>query len=264
MRATACRPSAESNDRVTPAEAEKIAVSVVDAIGAFCLDHFNAIGREDIAKKGPRDFVTHVDLEAEDIGRQLLHDLAPNVPVVGEERGGSIGTAYWILDPLDGTTNFLAGLPYWSVSLGYMEHRYPKAGVISIPAMRMTLSSADERRPTERGMGLGTSNGLVAVGRNPLWAPKDRLAYETAIEEQGQTVVSLGSCAASIALVARGQLAGYVEKRTRLWDCAAGVAICRAAGLATTITAPDPQMCVDVAVGSAALMFKNADVGDCG
>ena len=247
---------------MTSADAEGIAVAVVDAVGAFCLGHFNAIGRDAIAQKGPRDFVTHVDLGAEDIARQMLQDLAPGIPVVGEERGGSTGAAFWILDPLDGTTNFLAGLPYWSVSLGYMERDQPKAGVISIPAMDMTVTSADGQRPAGKDMGLGMSNGLVAVGRNPLWAPTDRLAFESAIEDQGQTVISLGSCAASIALVARGQLAGYVEKRTRLWDCAAGVAICRAAGLAATVTAPDRHMCVDVAVGSAALLLEPASVGD--
>ena len=86
-----------------------VAREVAEEVGAFCLSNWGHVDPADIEAKAPRDFVSAVDRKAEDIARDRLLRSYPDIPFVGEERGGKAEGTFWIVDPLDGTTNFLSG-----------------------------------------------------------------------------------------------------------------------------------------------------------
>lgn len=201
--------------------------------------------------KGPADFVSDVDRSAEDLARQRFADAGCTLPVVGEERGGETGERYWIIDPLDGTTNYLSGLPIWGVSIALVDRGRPALGVVAAPALDLHVFGGlpfGLQCTGRLGLQPPRRNRLVAIGRNAGWTPRRRAKTESRLEAEGLTVVSLGSCAVSLALVALGRLAGYVEEHSRLWDCAAGVALCRAAGVRTRLRTDGEAFSVSVDV----------------
>ncbi|WP_172296002.1 inositol monophosphatase family protein [Pseudoruegeria sp. HB172150] len=228
------------------------ASKVAGEVGTFCLARFQDGGSYNVSVKSARDFVSDVDMAAERLARDRLAATCPGIPVVGEEQGGTPGERYWLVDPLDGTTNFLSGLPFWGVSLALMEKGQPVLGAVTAPALGLHLCGGPgglECHGPLRGCP-HRFNALVAVGRNGNWSPSERAAWELQLERDGQTIVSLGSCAISLALVALGRLGGYVERRTRLWDCAAGEVLCRAAGREVVLPGADKGLFVDVFAGA--------------
>ncbi|WP_420493451.1 inositol monophosphatase family protein [Rhizobium leguminosarum] len=144
-------------------------------------------------------------------------------------RGDATGN-YWLIDPVDGTANFISGIPIWSVSIAYVLADEPVLGAVALPALGTIIWAA----------WCSSCRGTVAVDRcervrglwdrpKPVWPTVHRVEIEAEIEAAGYHVVSLGSCAASLALVATGRLAGYIEHGANLWDCAAGHVLCVAA-----------------------------------
>jgi myo-inositol-1(or 4)-monophosphatase len=205
---------------------------VAETVGAFCLDKFRRLSTIRAETKGPADYVSEVDRGAEALTIRALGHRFPDIPVVGEEGGGIPADLYWIVDPLDGTANFLSGLPIWAVSIALIENGEPTLGAIALPALGILLVGGE-------GLPLGVTGdtGVIegaaiayGVGRNPRWKREDRQTLEAQLEDCGHHVVCLGSCASSLAFVALGRMAGYVENGVALWDCAAGVALCRASG----------------------------------
>lgn len=213
---------------------------VAETVGTFCLSRFVRSEGTAFEVKGPTDYVSAVDHEAEKIARQLLAAAFPGVPVVGEEGGGTPAETFLVVDPLDGTTNYLAGLPLWGVSIALVRGDEPVLGAISAPAIDLAVAGGPGVGLFATGMmdrRKGPAPSLVAVGRNQSWSPALRAQEEQRLEQAGHTIVSLGSCSVSLALVALGRLAGYMEAHSRLWDCAAGAALCRAAGATAEIVA---------------------------
>lgn len=232
-----------------------VAREVADEVGAFCLSMWGHVDPADIEAKAPRDFVSVVDRKAEDMARDRLSRAFEGIPVVGEEHGGKAEGTFWIVDPLDGTSNFLSGLPLWCVSIGLVREGVPVLGAIVAPALKFSVSAAADGSgdpatisPFPTGF-----NRCVAVGRNPGSSRTRRETREAELEEAGFTLVNLGSCALSLAFVATGHLGGYVEFGTRLWDCAAGAAICKAAGLPLRLGQIDDDLRVDVEAGCGVL-----------
>ncbi|TYC77979.1 hypothetical protein FMN63_03710 [Stappia sp. BW2] len=228
-----------------------VAREVAEEVGAFCLSNWGHVDPADIEAKAPRDFVSTVDRKAEDIARDRLLHYYPDIPVVGEERGGKAEGTFWIVDPLDGTSNFLSGLPLWCVSIGLVREGVPVLGAIVAPALKFSVSA------TTQGSGDVTTispfpggfNRCIAVGRNPGSSRARRETREVDLEEAGFTLVNLGSCALSLAFVATGRLGGYVEFGTRLWDCAAGAAICKAAARPLRLGCIAEEFRIDIEAG---------------
>lgn len=233
-----------------PDGALETAIAVSDEVARFCLAEFRRAMSPRFEEKSPRDYISVVDQAAEDLTRQRLRTAFPDVPILGEERGGTRGPRYWCIDPIDGTTNFLSGLPIWGVSIGMIVEGEPVLGAINAPALEIAIAGqcglTAARTGDRRNFGK-----LVAVGRNPSWETSERQRCEMALETAGYTVVSLGSTAVSLALVAQGDLAGYHEHRIYIWDCAAGMAICRAAGIPIRLGEVDDGLQLDVAAGFA-------------
>lgn len=206
-----------------------------------------------VEHKGAIDLVTHFDRESELRIRQRLTSALP-YGVVGEEEGGKVppsGPVFYV-DPLDGTTNFVHGHPFWCISIGLVEDGDPILGVVVAPilglawygyvaddgrrAMRRAWGTAKTEEPDELPCAVSTngsfSDALLATG-----FPYDRRtssdnnfdAFVT-IKKRVQAVRRCGSAALDLCFVADGTYEGYWEKKLGAWDIAAGIAIVKAAG----------------------------------
>lgn len=202
---------------------------------------FNEVENLQVSVKGAGDFVSNADRKAEETIREMLMDARPNYGFLGEEGdeiAGTDPTRRWIVDPLDGTTNFLHGLPHWSVSIA-LEHKGEMvAGVIYDPVK-------DEMFTAERGEGAWMNDRRLRVSSRkehsemllatgvPFGA---RGGLPETFKELGALmprtagIRRLGSAALDLAYVAAGRYDGFWERQLQPWDIAAGIAIVREAG----------------------------------
>jgi len=226
--------------------------SILTEAGTQALGFFNTLGERSIEAKAPGDLVSDADRALEATLRRLLTKHFPDCGILGEEMGGTPSGRFWAVDPIDGTANFLSGLPFWTISVGLMDNGHPVAGGILAPALGLMAVGDASGTLHETGFSLGsraTDHPCIGIGRNPRWPAADRHATEAAIEAAGLAPRLFGSCALSLMLVATGRLKGYIEPRVGgLWDCAAGLALCRAAGLPTAFKL-HPDGTVDVLAG---------------
>ncbi len=221
-----------------------------DRVARYCHEQFLSLSSLTVETKGFADYVSHVDRTAEAIAVDMIKTACPDDAVIGEENGGNGGERCWIVDPVDGTANFLSGLPFWAVSIAFVEAGEPVLGAVALPALQSQFTGGRDRPLDVRGnLQKLPGPGAIAfgIGRNPIWSRDERTQLECLLETRGHHIVSLGSCAASLALVAAGRLSGYVERRVRLWDCAAGHALCRSAGIDSHISNRGPDGLVDIA-----------------
>jgi myo-inositol-1(or 4)-monophosphatase len=205
-----------------------------------------------LSAKSTTDFVTEADRSVEQCIRQELAKSHPDDPVVGEELGGKATCAYWLVDPIDGTNNFLSGLPLWAISIAFVENGHPILGGISIPSLGRTLIGGKNHPMQEIGKVASTASGhalTFGIGGNEFWPNACRDAIDAVLVENRLTSVCLGSCATSLALAASGELAGYAEGNVGFWDIAAGVALCEAADRAVTFVGKPGPNASFVAVG---------------
>jgi len=202
---------------------------------------FREVENLQVSAKGPGDFVTKADQSAEAILRAELTAARPNYGWLGEETGTAEGvdpTRRWIVDPLDGTTNFLHGLPHWAISIA-LEHKGEiVAGVVYDPAK-------DELFHAEKGLGAFMNDRRLRVsGRNRMveavFATGVPFAGQPALPATLQDLARLmpvcagvrrwGSAALDLAYVAAGRYDGYWERGLSPWDTAAGTLLVREAG----------------------------------
>lgn len=201
-----------------------------------------------IQHKGPVDLVTEVDLACEAAIREVLARHTPDVPVLGEEGGGAQGApTRWIVDPLDGTTNFVHGIPHYAVSVALQIDGRLEAGVVhELPRDRILRARAGHGA-TCGGVRLRVSAvrelgaALCATG-----FPYDRrthahryAAVVHAALQHTQGLRRMGSAALDLAYVAEGRLDAYAELSLGPWDTAAGILLVEEAGGRVT-AAPGP------------------------
>lgn len=225
--------------------------AILTEAGAQALGFFDSLAERAVEAKAPGDLVSDADRAVEATIRSLLARTFPADGVLGEEMGGTATGRFWAVDPIDGTTNFLSGLPFWTLSLGLIDGGQPVAGGIYAPALGL-MAVTDDHGLRETGLAPGSralDPPCIGLGRNARWPAPDRHAIEAAIEAAGLAPRLFGSCALSLMLVATGRLHGYIEPRVGgLWDCAAGLALCRAAGVPTAFRV-HPDGTVDVLAG---------------
>jgi myo-inositol-1(or 4)-monophosphatase len=202
---------------------------------------FGEVEHLQVSLKGPANFVTAADRRAEEILREELELARPGYGFLGEEGGARIGsdtTHRWIVDPLDGTLNFLHGIPHFAISIGLEREGTIVAGVVYNPAN-------DELFTAERGKGAFLNDTRLRV------AGRKRLAdavVACALPHPGRGDVLLsrgehlavqakvaglrrfGAAALDLAWVAAGRLDAYWERSLSPWDMAAGIALVREAG----------------------------------
>ncbi len=196
-----------------------------------------------VSEKSAGQFVSEADEAIEAAIRKSLSERFGNVPIIGEEQGGSLGQSIsgWAIDPIDGTTNFLRGLPMWGISIGVLENGVSIAGALALPDLRLLIIC-------EAGAGLKVNDlpftrpvkplggKLIALGENDWETGEQTDARATKLRKQGFSVVRYRSAIFSLASAALGKTDGYVEHGCGLWDIAAGSIICREAGLAVETT----------------------------
>ncbi len=198
-------------------------------------------GRVKARQKGPGDVVTKADVEAEEAIRQFLLDRFPSHGFLGEEGGGSgmpaSAPVRWIVDPLDGTANYLHGLDLFAVSIAAETDQGIEVGVIYGPAVQELYYAAREQGAWLNGEQIHVSavpdlsNALLVTGFPP--RPKRRpelLELFAAFCEASHAVRRLGSAALDLAYVAAGRFDGFYATHLNAWDCAAGVLLVTEAG----------------------------------
>ena len=220
------------------------AVRIARLAGASLLERFGRLSGGEIERVGRRDVVTAADRAAEDLIVRELARATPGVPVLGEEgardaaAGGATAGAQWIVDPLDGTVNFVQGIPLFAVSLGLVEDGRPVLGVVHAPALDVTWFGAPGTGAFENGRPVSVSacplldDAILATGfayrRDEL--ADDNLANFVALGQRVRGVRRLGAAALDLAYVASGRLDGFWELHLKPWDVAGGAALVRAAG----------------------------------
>jgi len=195
-----------------------------------------------VPAKGDRDVVTDLDIAVERRTRGFLRHRTPAIGFLGEEEGGDTGHGLrWILDPVDGTANFIRGLPLTGISLALADDDQPLLGVISLPQLGRTYWAADgpgawrDGHPVRASSASRLPEAMIAVGdygTGPDAAERNQaaLAIHAALAPSAGKVRMLGSAAADLALVADGTLDASLTLGNRPWDMAAGAVIARAAG----------------------------------
>ena len=188
-----------------------------------------------------RDVKLEADVASEKLIRQLLG--ATGLPVIGEEEGGDAAlvdgdATYWVVDPLDGTYNYLRDLPQTCVSIGLMRGLRPVLGVIhdfnraetftGVPARRTFLINGSPVRPVWAS---SLAKAALATGFPASADVGDAALRKFIGQVQGyRKIRMLGSAALAVAYVAAGRVDAYYEQGVRLWDIAAGLALVEAAG----------------------------------
>jgi myo-inositol-1(or 4)-monophosphatase len=210
--------------------------------GRSLVKDFREVENLQVSAKGPGDFVSKADHEAERLIREDLMTGRPTYGWLGEESGETAGadpTRRWIVDPLDGTTNFLHGMPHWSISIA-LEHKGEiVSAVVYDPAK-------DEMFWAEKGAGswLNDSRRIRVSGRRTLaeaiFATGVPFGVKKTLPATLQDLARLtpacagvrqwGSAALDLAYVAAGRFDGYWEREMKPWDVAAGVLLVKEAG----------------------------------
>jgi myo-inositol-1(or 4)-monophosphatase len=196
-------------------------------------------------KTSPTDIVTEMDQAAERLIRTRILAERPDDAILGEE-GGQIGgnaPVRWIVDPLDGTVNYLYDLPDWAVSIAAEVGGQVLAGVVCVPrrdaifgatlgggAWRTSLTAADAE-PLACNADVPLSRALIATGFGYERARRQvQGAVLSAILPRVRDIRRNGACAVDLCSLAAGQVDGYFERGVQYWDIAAGSLIAREAG----------------------------------
>lgn len=196
-------------------------------------------GGRAIEKKGAIDLVTEHDRRTEDFIREQLHLALPHHRVLAEEEGASgEGESIWYVDPIDGTTNFAHGHPFFAVSMGLVHRGVAQVGLILAPALGAlywgSLDTGAHRNaaPIRVSESEALSESLLATGfPYDRWESDDEnLREHRAILKRSRGIRRCGAAALDLALVASGVYDGYWEQRLSPWDLAAGAFLVELAG----------------------------------
>jgi len=226
--------------------------------------YLNRVAELDIRSKARNEFVTQVDLAAEAAIIDSIRERYPGHAFLGEEggrQGGPSDEFLWIIDPLDGTTNFVHGFPVFSVSIALKVRGELEVGVVYDPCRQELFTATrgggtqlDGRRVRVSGRP-GLDGALIGTGfpyrSNTTWLPK-YMAMLQAVMENTAGVRRPGSAALDLCYVAAGRLDGFWEFGLSAWDMAAGALMIREAGghVASLTPGNDPLETGNVIAGS--------------
>lgn len=216
--------------------------------GDLALRYLNRVGDLEVRSKARNEFVTQVDQAAEAAIIGSIRERYPQHAILAEESGKHAGNEFtWIIDPLDGTTNFIHGFPVFSVSIALEVHGQLEVGVVYDPCRQELFTATrgggaqlDGRRIRVSSWP-GLEGSLIGTGfpyrSNTGWLPK-YMPMLQAVMESTAGVRRPGSAALDLCYVAAGRLDGFWEFGLNIWDIAAGTLMIReAGGIATSLTA---------------------------
>ncbi|HET7717040.1 MAG TPA: inositol monophosphatase family protein [Bauldia sp.] len=212
-------------------------LAVTREAGALALDYYRRRGSLPVERKGLQDFVSEADKKTEELIVRKLSEVFPEDSFLGEE-GGFLrkGPFVWVIDPIDGTTNFLRGIHHWCVSVGLIADGRSVLGFLYDPV-------ADEMFSASAGGGAFLNGVPVTVsGETDLSQARIGIGFSyrrpvaphvrdiEAVLDAGCEYCRLGSGALGLAYTAAGRLDGYYERHINLWDVAGGLVIATEAG----------------------------------
>ncbi len=201
-----------------------IMIKACEKASRILIRDFGELENLQVSKKGPRDFVTNADKKVEKI---LIKELSKKkYSVISEESGTIIKenkNSFWVIDPIDGTTNFLHGIPHFCISIAFVSDNEIISGIVNDPIK-------NEIYYAEKNSGAFFNNQRIRVSKkNNL----DECLFGSNLEGSKNIDLNLrvsGSAALDLAYVASGRLDGFYQKNLNIWDIAAGILIIQEAG----------------------------------
>lgn len=219
-----------------------IAIQAARQASKILLRHLDRLDSLKVDFKARNDFVSEVDRQSEQEIIQVIQRIYPHHAILGEESGFTEGAEgnelCWIIDPLDGTTNYVRGFPHFAISIGVKNHSGIEAGVIYDPIRNELFSAArgkgaylnDKRIRVSQNKKLDSS--LIATGFPPR-GPEESAAYLKLFNQIFPNIGGVrraGSAALDLAYVAAARLDGFWEPSLKQWDLAAGTLLVKEAG----------------------------------
>lgn len=214
--------------------------------GALGMDYFRRLETLTIESKGHQDMVSEADREVELFIRAELAKAFPDDGIVGEEHAPVKGKSGfdWIIDPIDGTINFVTGIPQWCVIIAGALHGEALVGAIHDPNANETFhgyrggGAFMNGRPIKVSDAGSVRDGTTGVGYNNRAEARNILPVVDALIDRGGSFYRNGSGGMMLSFVAAGRLVGYVEEHMNAWDCLAAMLLIEEAG--GTCVKPDP------------------------
>ena len=251
---------------MTEPEHERALLAVAEqaarAAAAELLPRFGHQQRGIRSKSSPTDLVSDADVAAESAIRSVLAERRPDDAILAEESGASgAGALRWIVDPLDGTINFLFGIPVFAVSIACEDRDGVLAGVVLDPVRDECFAATRSGDPTLNGLPIRASRrdelatALVATGfgyEAPVRARQAEVV--TRVLPRVRDIRRAGAAAIDLAWCACSRYDAYYERGLHQWDRAAGVLIASRAGLAVRELKPDGELPAGVLVAPQALI----------
>ena len=203
-----------------------IMIKASEKASKILIKDFGEIENLQVSKKGPKDFVTNSDLKVEKIIIDELKKAKPNYSIISEEKGTELNKDKdntWIIDPIDGTINYLHGIPHFAISIALKSKSEIISGLIYDPIK-------DEMFYAEKNNGAYFNNQRIKVSKKNkiedcLFVAGSKINYDNEL-----LIRNSGCAALDMAYVASGRYDGYFQKNINLWDIAAGIIIVEEAG----------------------------------
>ncbi|CDZ67052.1 Inositol monophosphatase family protein [Neorhizobium galegae bv. orientalis] len=252
---------------------EVVVESIAREAGELALSHFRSLADLPVESKGHLDLVTEADRQVEEFLIARLLDAFPDDGVFGEEGGDVPGTSgrIWVIDPIDGTFNFVRGGQNWAVSIGLYQNRRPVFGVIHAPVCGLTLVGGDTVPTRLNGQVMkplppfDLSRASTGFSFHPTVSTADRLeAIRFISDDLGINFRLCGSATMSLIEVAMGETDGYLSLGDSTWDVMAALPILANLGVAHTIDWDHTELTSKLrfACGSEAFLDKARPLGE--
>lgn len=212
--------------------------------GALALGHFGQLTQGSVSSKGPLDLVTVADRAVEALIVERLRREFPEDGILGEEGGTIAGTTgrLWVIDPIDGTFNFVRGGKDWAVSIGLWQDGEPVAGIVHAPVQALTLTAGRNAPPQMNGKLLPPltayqpERGAVSVSLGGAIPSADRIAMLRFLTEEARIMFRCNNAATlSLIEVATGEVDGHIGYGESVWDVMAIWPILTALGAVSTL-----------------------------
>ena len=207
-----------------------IMIKASEKASKILIRDFGEVEKLQVSTKGPFDFVSNADIKAEKIIIEELNKSKKNYSIICEESGNKINddkNNFWIIDPIDGTNNFLHGIPHFAITIALKSNNEIVSGITYDPIK-------DEMFYAEKNNGAYFNNQRIRVSKknnleNCLFGTGDNGIKEVKVKKNIK-IRNFGSSALDMAYVASGRLDGYFQKNLNIWDIAAGILLVKEAG----------------------------------
>lgn len=228
----------------TTSATQALIEEIARGAGAIAMEHFRSLATLPVERKGHLDLVTEADKGVERFLTTRLLEAFPDDGMFGEEGGETPGSSgrIWVIDPIDGTFNFVRGGQNWAISIGLFENRKPVFGTIFAPVRDLMITGGVGMPAQLNGKAMGPlpvlnlAQGATGIGWHPSIRTSDRLELIRFVsDELGINVRFCGSSTLSLVDIAMGETDGYLALGDSTWDVMAGIPILASLGVSHTI-----------------------------